>query len=160
VLLYFIVRVEVIEIQIWFKFKLVWNLEKIWKIKSLFISSIGRGLKLLHRPSLALVPSPVRSPTEAHHGPATAPVVGRAEEAARILPPHRSPDHRATRTASTLWPTHDCIAPTLRTRRQSKPSRTPPRRARIETEAMSRNPLCKIRTNFFDLELKLGIESA
>jgi hypothetical protein len=26
VLLYFIVRVEVIEIQIWFEFKLVWNL--------------------------------------------------------------------------------------------------------------------------------------
>jgi hypothetical protein len=26
VLLYFIVRVEVIKIQIWFKFKLVWNL--------------------------------------------------------------------------------------------------------------------------------------
>jgi hypothetical protein len=34
--LYFIVRVEVIEIQIWFEFKLVWNLEKIWKFKSLF----------------------------------------------------------------------------------------------------------------------------
>jgi hypothetical protein len=31
VLLYFIVQVEVVEIQIWFEFKLVWNLEKIWK---------------------------------------------------------------------------------------------------------------------------------
>jgi hypothetical protein len=31
VLLYFIVRVEVIKIQIWFQLKLVWNLEKIWK---------------------------------------------------------------------------------------------------------------------------------
>jgi hypothetical protein len=29
VLLYFIMRVEVIEIQIWFEFKLVWNLENI-----------------------------------------------------------------------------------------------------------------------------------
>jgi hypothetical protein len=28
VLLYFIVRVEVVKIQIWFEFKLVWNLEK------------------------------------------------------------------------------------------------------------------------------------
>jgi hypothetical protein len=36
VLLYFIERVEVIEIQIWFEFKLVQNLEMIWKIKSLF----------------------------------------------------------------------------------------------------------------------------
>jgi hypothetical protein len=32
VLLYFIVRVEVIEIQIWFKFKLVYNLQKGLKI--------------------------------------------------------------------------------------------------------------------------------
>jgi hypothetical protein len=36
VLLYFIVRVEVIKIQIWIEFKLVWNLEKIWKFKRLF----------------------------------------------------------------------------------------------------------------------------
>jgi hypothetical protein len=36
VFLYFIVRVEVIKIQICFEFKLVWNLEKISKIKSLF----------------------------------------------------------------------------------------------------------------------------
>jgi hypothetical protein len=36
VLLHFIVWVEVVEIQIWFEFKLVWNLEKIWKNKSLF----------------------------------------------------------------------------------------------------------------------------
>jgi hypothetical protein len=36
VLLYFIVWVEVIEIEIWFEFKLVQNLEKIWKFKSLF----------------------------------------------------------------------------------------------------------------------------
>jgi hypothetical protein len=36
VLLYFIERVEVIGIQLWFEFKLVWNLEKTWKIKSLF----------------------------------------------------------------------------------------------------------------------------
>jgi hypothetical protein len=31
VLLYFIVWVELIENQIWIEFKLVWNLEKIWK---------------------------------------------------------------------------------------------------------------------------------
>jgi hypothetical protein len=36
VLLYFIMSVEVVAIQIWFEFILVWNLEKIWKIKSLF----------------------------------------------------------------------------------------------------------------------------
>jgi hypothetical protein len=36
VLLCFIVRVEVVKIQIWFEFKLVRNLEKIWKLKSLF----------------------------------------------------------------------------------------------------------------------------
>jgi hypothetical protein len=127
--------------------------------KAFFISFISCGPKLLHRPSLALVLSPVHSPTEAHHGPATPPVVGRAGEAARMLPPHWSPDHRATRTASTLWPTHDRIEPTLRTHRQSKPSQTPPWTARIETEVVSRNPLCKIQMNFVDLELKLGIES-
>jgi hypothetical protein len=46
VLLYFIEWVEVIEIQIWFEFKLVWNLEKIWKIKkpfSFFLSAVGRN---------------------------------------------------------------------------------------------------------------------
>jgi hypothetical protein len=31
VLFYFIVRVEVVKIQIWFEFQLVWNLENIWK---------------------------------------------------------------------------------------------------------------------------------
>jgi hypothetical protein len=102
----------------------------------------------------------MRSPTEEHHGPATPPVVGRAGEAARIPPPHWSPDHRATRTPSTLWLTRDCIAPTLRTQRQSKPSRTPTQTERIKTEVVSRNPLCKIRTNFINFELKLRIESA
>jgi hypothetical protein len=43
VLFYFNVRVEVIEIQIWFEFKLVQNLEKNWKLKGLFQFSIGRG---------------------------------------------------------------------------------------------------------------------
>jgi hypothetical protein len=122
--------------------------------------SIGRGSKLLHRCSLALVLSPVRSPTGAHHGPATTSVVSRAGEATRMPSPHKSPDHRATHTASTLWPTHDRITPTMKTRRQSKLSWTPPWTARIETEAVSRNPRCKIRTNFVDLELKLGIQSA
>jgi hypothetical protein len=44
VLLYFIERVEVIEIQIWFEFKLVQNLEMIWKIKkpfSYFPAAVG-----------------------------------------------------------------------------------------------------------------------
>jgi hypothetical protein len=36
VILYFIEQVEVVKIQIWFEFKLVWNLENIWKIKGLF----------------------------------------------------------------------------------------------------------------------------
>jgi hypothetical protein len=35
VLLYFIVRVEVVKIQIWIEFKLVGNIEKIWKFKRL-----------------------------------------------------------------------------------------------------------------------------
>jgi hypothetical protein len=39
----FIVRVEVIKIQIWFEFKLVQNLEKIWKLKSISPFSIGHG---------------------------------------------------------------------------------------------------------------------
>jgi hypothetical protein len=43
VLLYFIVWVEVMKIQIWFEFKLVQNLEKIWKFKSLFQFFIGHG---------------------------------------------------------------------------------------------------------------------
>jgi hypothetical protein len=48
------------------------------KQKAFFFSSIGHGLKLLHRPNLALVLSPMRSLTEAHHGPATptAPIAG------------------------------------------------------------------------------------
>jgi hypothetical protein len=36
VLLYFIEWVEVVKIQIWFEFKLVWDLEKIWKINNPF----------------------------------------------------------------------------------------------------------------------------
>jgi hypothetical protein len=47
VLLYFIERVEVVKIQIWFKIKLVWNLEKIWKNKqpfSFFLSAVGQNL--------------------------------------------------------------------------------------------------------------------
>jgi hypothetical protein len=43
VLLYFIVRVEVIEIQIWFEFKLIQNLEKIWKLKIIYQFFIGHG---------------------------------------------------------------------------------------------------------------------
>jgi hypothetical protein len=39
----FIVRVEVVEIQISFEFKLVQNLEKIWKLKIIFLFSIGHG---------------------------------------------------------------------------------------------------------------------
>jgi hypothetical protein len=47
VLLYFIVRVEVIEIQIWFEFKLVCNLQKglkIYKGFSIFLRRIGLNL--------------------------------------------------------------------------------------------------------------------
>jgi hypothetical protein len=53
VLLYFIVRVEVVEIQIWFEFKLVCNLQKglkIYKGFSIFLSHIG--LNSRSRPSL------------------------------------------------------------------------------------------------------------
>jgi hypothetical protein len=39
VLLYFIVRVEVVEIQIWFEFKLVYNLQKGLKIIKDFLFS-------------------------------------------------------------------------------------------------------------------------
>jgi hypothetical protein len=45
-LLYFIVRVEVIEIQIWFEFKLVCNLQKglkIYKGFSIFSALLGRN---------------------------------------------------------------------------------------------------------------------
>jgi hypothetical protein len=42
VLLYFIVRVEVIEIQIWFEFKLVCNLQKGLKIKREFSNILNQ----------------------------------------------------------------------------------------------------------------------
>jgi hypothetical protein len=73
---------------------------------------------------------------------------------------HRSLDHHATYTALTLWPTHDRVTSTLRTRRRSEQSRTPSRTTRIRIKTVSRNPFCKIRINFIDLELKLEIESA
>jgi hypothetical protein len=65
VLLYFIVRVEVIKIQIWFEFKLVYNLQKglkIYKVFSIFLRRIG--LNSLSRPS---VPPPAHGP----RGPAS-----------------------------------------------------------------------------------------
>jgi hypothetical protein len=58
VLLYFIVRVEVVEIQIWFEFKLVCNLQKglkIYKGYSIFLRRIGPNSQ--SRPSL---PPPAR----------------------------------------------------------------------------------------------------
>jgi hypothetical protein len=91
----------------------------------------------------------MHSPTEAHQG-----------ETALMPLLHRLPDHGATRTTLTMLLTRDLIAPTLRAQRRSEPSRTPPRTARIGTETASRNPFCKIRTNFVDLELELKIESA
>jgi hypothetical protein len=54
--LYFIVRVEVIEIQIWFELKLVWNLERIWKIKAFFIFLSALGRNLLTGPAWCWIP--------------------------------------------------------------------------------------------------------
>jgi hypothetical protein len=68
VLLYFIVRVEVIEIQIWFEFKLVCNLQKglkIYKWFSIFLRHIGPNS--LSRPNL---PPPARGPDSRCHGSA------------------------------------------------------------------------------------------
>jgi hypothetical protein len=65
VLLYFIVRIEVVKIQIWFKFKLVCNLQKglkIYKGFSIFLWRIGPNSR--SRPSL---PPPTCGP----HGPAS-----------------------------------------------------------------------------------------
>jgi hypothetical protein len=61
-LLYFIVRVEVAEIQIWFEFKLVYNLQKglkIYKGFSIFLRHIGQNSR--SRPSR---PSPTRGPID------------------------------------------------------------------------------------------------
>jgi hypothetical protein len=60
VLCYFIVRVEVIEIQIWFEFKLVCNLQKglkIYKGFSVFLRRIG-----LNSQSWPSLPPPTRGP--------------------------------------------------------------------------------------------------
>jgi hypothetical protein len=65
VLLYFIVRVEVVEIQIWFEFKLVCNLQKglkIYKGFSIFLRHIG-----LNSWSWPNLPPPVHGP----RGPAS-----------------------------------------------------------------------------------------
>jgi hypothetical protein len=66
VLLYFIVRVEVIKIQIWIEFKLVWNLEKIWKFK--------RPFPVFIWPSAEFDPAGPVEPTPASHahGPGAA----------------------------------------------------------------------------------------
>jgi hypothetical protein len=60
VLLYFIMRVEVVEIQIWFEFKLVCNLQKDLNIDkgfSIFLRCIGTNSR--SRPSL---PPPAHGP--------------------------------------------------------------------------------------------------
>jgi hypothetical protein len=67
VFLYFIVRVEVIEIQIWFEFKLVCNLQKglkIYKLFSIFLRCIGPNSQ--SRPSL---PPTARGPASQRQGP-------------------------------------------------------------------------------------------
>jgi hypothetical protein len=51
VLLYFIVRVEVVEIQIWFEFKLVCNLQKGLKIYKGFSNFLGNMGQILAWPS-------------------------------------------------------------------------------------------------------------
>jgi hypothetical protein len=65
-LLYFIVRVELIEIQIWFEFKLICNLQKCLKklqkgLKNYKGFSRQYGLNL-SRPSLAFLPSCLARP--------------------------------------------------------------------------------------------------
>jgi hypothetical protein len=68
-LLYFIVRVEVIEIQIWFEFKLVCNLQnvlKIYKGFSIFLRRIGLNSRSqLSRPPLARGPRMARPASRA-----------------------------------------------------------------------------------------------
>jgi hypothetical protein len=62
VLLYFIVRVEVIEIQIWLRFKLVCNLQKGLKIyKGFYILLRHIGPNPRSRPNL---PPPARGPLQ------------------------------------------------------------------------------------------------
>jgi hypothetical protein len=71
VLLYFIVRVEVIEIQIWFEFKLVCNLQKglkIYKGFSIFLRHIGPFSR--SRPSLLPPMCGPRGPASRRRGPA------------------------------------------------------------------------------------------
>jgi hypothetical protein len=71
VLLYFIMIVEVIEIQIWFEFKLVCNLEKglkIYKGFSIFLRRIGPSSR-----SWPSLPPPAHGPpglASRHNGPA------------------------------------------------------------------------------------------
>jgi hypothetical protein len=81
VLLYFIVRVEVIKIQIWFEFKLVCYLQKglkIYKGFSIFLRCIGPNS--WSQPSL---PPPARGQASRHHGPAVCRARTRAAEGTR-----------------------------------------------------------------------------
>jgi hypothetical protein len=117
VFLYFIVRVEVVKIQIWFELKLVQNLEKVWKLKSLFsnfLLAIGRIPP--SRPSLASHPSPAwglrRDPTRPSSSLACSPA------GPTTLPGF--PDPLSTRSATTpvtdLTPVTDpnsCSSPGL-----------------------------------------------
>jgi hypothetical protein len=70
VLLYFIVWEEVVKIEIWFEFKLVCNLEKIWKLERLFPVFIGHGPNSFPLAQVGLLLS---HPREAHVGPAPTP---------------------------------------------------------------------------------------
>jgi hypothetical protein len=83
-LLYFIVRVEVVEIQIWFEFKLVCNLQKglkTYKRFSIFLRHIGPNSR--SRPSL---PPPVCGPcgpASRRHSPAVCQACTPAAEGTR-----------------------------------------------------------------------------
>jgi hypothetical protein len=70
-LLYFIVRVEVVKIQIWFEFKLVCNLQKgfeIYKGFSIFLRRIGPNSR--SRPSLPPPACGLRGSASRRRGPA------------------------------------------------------------------------------------------
>jgi hypothetical protein len=84
VLLYFIVRIEVIKIQIWFEFKLICNLQKglkIYKGFSIFLRRIGPNSR--SRPSLPPPARGPRSPASWRHDPAVYRARTRAAEGTR-----------------------------------------------------------------------------
>jgi hypothetical protein len=85
VLLYFIVRVEVVKIQIWFEFKLVYNLQKGLKIYKGFSILLRRiGLNSQSRPGLLPPARGPHNPASRRHDPTVCWVCTRAAERTRL----------------------------------------------------------------------------